>query len=119
MRNFRNYDIWKDSLNFVQEVYKLIKDLPSTEKYGLRSQITRSAVSIPSNIAEGAGRKSEKDFIRFLGVALGSSFELETQLIIAMNLNYIPKTKEDDVLKDLQSIQKRIYGFQRRIENKI
>ena len=119
MRNFRNYDIWKDSLNFVQEVYKLIKDLPSTEKYGLRSQITRSAVSIPSNIAEGAGRKSEKDFIRFLGVALGSSFELETQLIIAMNLNYIPKTKEDDVLKDLQSIQKRIYGFQRMIENKI
>ena len=111
MRNFRNYDIWKDSLNFVQDVYKLVQDFPSTEKFGLRSQITRSAVSIPSNIAEGAARKSEKDFIRFLGVALGSAFELETQLIIAVNLNYISKSKEIALLKELQSIQKRIHGF--------
>ena len=119
MRNFRNYDIWKDSLNFVQEVYKLVKEFPSEEKFGLRSQITRSAVSIPSNIAEGASRKSEKDFTRFLGVALGSAFELETQLIIAINLNYISKTKEKALLEDLHSIQKRIYAFQKIIENKI
>ena len=118
MRNFRNYDIWKDSLNFVQDVYKLVQDFPSVEKFGLRSQITRSAVSIPSNIAEGAARKSEKDFTRFLGVALGSAFELETQLIIAVNLNYISKSKEIALLKELQSIQKRIQGFQKMIENK-
>ncbi len=75
MRNFRNFKIWEEGIAIVTQVYKLSKSLPSEEKYGLRSQICRSAVSIPSNIAEGCSRNSETDFKRFLEIALGSSFE--------------------------------------------
>ena len=83
MRNFKKYDIWIDGMNLVDAVYSLVDGFPNTEKFALSSQITRSAVSVPSNIAEGASRSSEKDFARFLEIALGSSFELETHLIIA------------------------------------
>lgn len=83
LRDFRKYDIWTDSMALVDAVYTFVEAFTNKEKYGLRSQIIRSAVSIPSNIAEGASRNSEKDFARFLEIALGSAFELETQLIIA------------------------------------
>ena len=79
MRNFREYDIWIDGIQLVNDVYDLVDNFPSNEKFSLSSQITRSAVSIPSNISEGASRNSEKDFARFLEISLGSSFELETQ----------------------------------------
>ena len=115
MRDFRKYDIWKDSMELVDSVYTFVEVFPTTEKYGLRSQITRSAVSIPSNIAEGASRNSEKDFARFLEIALGSAFELETQLIIAerrMSKSHL----EESVLK-LNSLQKRLYALRRKIIN--
>lgn len=89
MRNFREYDIWIDSMELVSRVYKIVDEFPVNEKFSLSSQITRAVVSIPSNIAEGASRDSEKDFARFLEIALGSVFELETQLIIANNRNFI------------------------------
>lgn len=72
MRNFREYDVWIDSMKLVKDIYVLVDDFPSTVKYSLSSQITRSAISIPSNIAEGASRSSEKDFGRFLEISLGS-----------------------------------------------
>ena len=115
MRDFRKYDIWKDSMELVDSVYTFVEVFPTTEKYGLRSQITRSAVSIPSNIAEGASRNSEKDFARFLEIALGSAFELETQLIIALNENYINNEDFQLLQVRITELQKMISSFQSRL----
>ena len=109
LRDFRKYDIWTDSMALVDDVYTFVETFPNTEKYGLSSQITRSAVSIPSNIAEGASRSSEKDFARFLEIALGSAFELETQLIIASKRKYISEESLEETIQKLSSLQKRIY----------
>ena len=92
-RNFRTLNIWIDGIILVKHVYQLAELLPSEEKFGLKSQICRAAVSIPSNIAEGSSRNSEIDFKRYLEIALGSSFELETQLIIIQELHLISKEK--------------------------
>ena len=117
MRDFRKYDIWTDSMELVDAVYTFVEAFPNTEKYGLSSQITRSAVSIPSNIAEGASRSSEKDFARFLEIALGSAFELETQIIIASRRKYISEGSLEETVKKLSSLQKRIYGLRRKTIN--
>ncbi len=82
MKNYKKLNVWTNSIKLCNQVYELAKKLPASEKYGLYSQITRSVVSIPSNIAEGCAKSSTKDFNRFLEIALGSAFELETQLII-------------------------------------
>lgn len=91
-------------MNLVQDVYKLTEDFPSDEKFGLSSQIKRSAVSIPSNIAEGAGRNGNKDFARFLAVAMGSAFELETQLELAFRLSMLTREKLDEIEKKIEYI---------------
>jgi four helix bundle protein len=117
LRDFRKYDIWIDSMELVDAVYTFVEAFPNTEKYGLRSQIIRSAVSIPSNIAEGAFRNSEKDFARFLEIALGSAFELETQLIIASKRKYISEGSLEGTVKNLSSLQKRISALRRKIIN--
>jgi len=117
LRDFRKYDIWIHSMELVDAIYSFVEAFPNTEKYGLRSQITRSAVSIPSNIAEGASRNSEKDFARFLEIALGSAFELETQLIIAKRRKYISTTHVEESILKLTSLQKRIYALRRKIVN--
>ncbi len=82
MRNFRELNIWKQGIELVKQIYELVKDFPKEEKYGLQSQITRAVVSVPSNIAEGCSRNSDIEYKRFLEIAMGSLFELETQLII-------------------------------------
>ncbi len=117
MRNFRNWDIWKESIEFVTHIYSLAADFPDTEKYGIISQIQRAAVSIPANISEGAGRKTDRELIRFLDISLGSSFEVETLLIVAHNLKYINDEQKDEILKDLEVIQKRINKFIQKINN--
>ncbi|WGH76421.1 four helix bundle protein [Tenacibaculum tangerinum] len=89
MRNFRSLDIWKEGIEIVKEVYSLSEKLPPEEKFGLKSQITRAAVSIPSNIAEGASRNSEIEFKRFLEISMGSLFEVETQLVIVQELGFV------------------------------
>ena len=104
-------------MELVDDVYTFVEAFPNNEKYGLRSQITRSAVSIPSNIAEGASRSSEKDFARFFEIALGSAFELETQIIIASRRKYISEGILEETVKKLSSLQKRIYGLRRKIIN--
>ena len=115
MRNFREYDNWIDAMELVSRVYKLVDGFPSNEKFSLSSQITRAAVSIPSNIAEGASRDFEKDFARFLEIALGSAFELETQLIIANNRNYIQQNEAMEVNRLIISLQKRIYALRKKV----
>mgnify|MGYP006198321703 CR=1 FL=1 len=91
MRNFRDIEIWNLSRVLVKEIYFLMKIMPDEEKYGLTSQIKRSVISIPSNIAEGCAKKSNKDFSRFLEISLGSCYELETQLILCSDVELIKK----------------------------
>ena len=91
MRNFKDLEIWQNSIELVKEIYKLTKDLPNAEKFGLISQMNRCSISIPSNIAEGCSKDSQKDFIRFLQISLGSAFELETQLEICIELGFIKR----------------------------
>jgi four helix bundle protein len=92
----------------VKKIYDSTKSLPDSEKFGLKSQMQRAAVSIPSNIAEGCGRNSEIEFKRFLEIAIGSAFELETQLIICFELEYIDQNQLDKILEELNRLQKQI-----------
>lgn len=91
MRNFRDLNVWQDSIRLTKEIYRITSKLPKSEMYGLASQMNRAVVSIPSNIAEGSAKDSQKEFIRFLRISLGSAFELETQLEICIELNYFKK----------------------------
>jgi four helix bundle protein len=105
-----------EGMEIVEQVYKLVRLFPNSEKFGLSSQITRSAVSIPSNIAEGSSRTSDKDFANFLGIALGSAYELETQIIIAGKLKYINETEINPVIKKLDLLQKKIFNLKNKIQ---
>ena len=100
----KDLDVWKKSMGLVLDVYKATQEFPAHELYGLTSQIRRSAVSIPSNIAEGAARNSNKDFIRFCYISLGSLAELDTQLIIAHELGYIHHSFEQEIIGIKQMI---------------
>ena len=108
MRDFRKYDVWKNAIEITTIVYQLTKSFPSEEKYGLANQIQRASVSIASNIAEGSSRSSEADFSRFLEISLGSAFEVETQILIAMNLRYITKGNHDVLHNKLNIVQKQL-----------
>ena len=108
MRNFRNLEIWNNAIELAKNIYLLTSQLPASEKYGLASQMQRAAVSISSNIAEGASRRTENDFARFLDIALGSSFELETQLIITKEIGFKTQDELDTQLKTLSTLQKQI-----------
>ena len=115
MRDFKKYDVWIDAMVVVDKIYNAIDNFPKNERFSLTSQMARSAVSIPSNIAEGAGRNSGKDFARFLEFSLGSAYELETQLIIAEKRKYIKKEDSEMVIEELISLQKRISGLRKSI----
>jgi len=108
MRNFRNFEVWKNAIELAKVVYKVTEVFPSVEKYGLISQIQRASVSIASNIAEGSSRKSETDFARFLEIAIGSAFEVETQLIIAKELTYIGEGDFESLISRIHNLQKQI-----------
>lgn len=105
-------------MKLTSEVYKISAKLPSDEKYGLTSQIRRAAVSIPSNIAEGSSRGSDKDFSRFLSISLGSAFELETQILIAQDLSLLNSDDIKLIILKLEEIQKMIIGLQQKFDNK-
>lgn len=107
---------WQDSINLVKDIYEVSQKFPPYELYGLSSQMRRAAVSIPSNIAEGAARKGTKEFLQFLAVAQGSLSELETQLIVARELNYIPS--DHRLFKQTEDISKLLYGLSRYIKDK-
>ncbi len=115
MNQFKNLKVWQKALDLVVHCYKLTDKFPDKEKFGLTSQVNRCAVSIVSNIAEGAGRNSPKEFNNFLGITLGSTCELETQLIVAKRLNYISETELAEVVSLIEEIQKMIYGLQKNI----
>ena len=111
MNNFRELKVWKKAVELATRIYQLTDDYPKQEMYGLTSQIRRCTVSISSNIAEGAGRRSNKDFRHFLDITTGSCYELETQLIISKNLDYISEHEFKILKSDLTEIQKMIYAL--------
>ena len=115
VHNFRELQIWQDTMELVKEVYALTKTMSSDEKFGLISQINRSAVSIPSNIAEGTGRSSDKEFSRFLEIAISSSYELETQLIL---VNEIFGSSTQEIIEKITTLQRKIGAFKRNILTK-
>ncbi len=102
MKSHKDLDVYKKSLDLVVDVYKMTRSFPKEEKYGLCSQLQRAAVSIPSNIAEGAARKNDKEFIQFLHIALGSAAEIETQVEISKRLGYIPNISITDRVTDIR-----------------
>ncbi len=115
MHKVEDLKIWKKSLQLAKAIYLITTELPSDEKYGLNSQIKRSAISIPSNIAEGAGRNSNKEFKYFLSVANGSAYELQTQLILLTELDLISKEKVNPIIELCIEIQKMNYSFQQKL----
>ena len=115
MHHFEKLIFWKKSVVLAKEIYLLAVSLPNDEKFGLISQMKRSAVSIPSNIAEGSGRNSNKEFNHFLAVALGSAYELQTQLILCVELNLVENKTIENLLDQLTEIQKMIYGFKSKL----
>jgi four helix bundle protein len=111
MHNFKELIVWQKSRCLVKNIYKLTQKFPNDEHFGLTQQIRRAVVSISSNIAEGSGRGTNNDFLHFLDIANGSAFELETQLYLALDLEYISQTELDEVLKELIDVERLIYKF--------
>ena len=110
-RSYRDLVVWQKSMQLVTDVYKTTKGFPKEEVYGLTSQIRRSAVSIPSNIAEGQGRRTASEFHNFLGHARGSIMELETQILIAQNLNYVDGGAATQLLTQAADIGRGLNGL--------
>lgn len=119
MHKIENLKVWKKSIELSKQVYELTSELPSDEKFGLISQMKRCSVSIASNIAEGAGRNSKNEFCHFLSVANGSAYELQTQLILCNELNFIKVNQQQNILELCIEIQKMIYGFQQTLKSQI
>lgn len=119
MHNYKNLHIWKEGIKLARRIYEVTSTFPTNEKYGIVSQMTRAAVSIPSNIAEGSGRSSDKDFSNFLGIAIGSIFELHTQVTICEQIGFI----DDQIAKQLDeqtfSLQQQIAAFKQRLDEHI
>jgi four helix bundle protein len=111
LQNWRELKFWQKSMKFVTDIYKLTQDFPDIEKFGLTSQIRRSAVSIPSNIAEGFGRRLPKEFIRFLRISISSLFELQTQLEICKNINLTDSNIFNQFYEDSREIERMLKGL--------
>jgi four helix bundle protein len=118
MHNYKELNIWKRAIKLAVSVYKISAALPTDERYGLTSQIKRAVVSIASNIAEGAGRNTNGEFMQFLGIANGSSFELTTQLIITSELGLLKEEQVTTIINELDEIQKMLYSFMTNLSNK-
>jgi four helix bundle protein len=114
---YRKLSVWQKSMSLVTEIYSDVKVFPSDELFALTSQIKRSPVSIPSNIAEGYGRTGPKDYIRFLNIALSSLFELQTQLEIAYNLKFLKETNFNKLYENTREIERMLTSFIRKIKD--
>ncbi len=111
MHNFRNLDIWRKAITLATEIYSATKSFPVSEQFGLASQIRRAAVSVAANIAEGSAKTSNKEFVRFLEIALGSIFELETELIVANNVGFVDKKSFDELSAKITELEKMTLSF--------
>jgi four helix bundle protein len=112
-RLHRKLDVWIKSMDFVKKIYLITDKFPGSELYGLTSQMRRAAVSVPSNLAEGAARKGAKEFKQFLNIAQGSVSELDTQIELALSLGFIDKEKYSILMAEATQISKMLYGLSR------
>ena len=119
MRSHNNLDAWQRSIDFVTEIYKSTETFPKDERFGLTSQIRRAAVSIAANMAEGAARRSDKEFLQFLSHAQGSASEVETELLIAFKLGFIEKPNYDRLFEELDRIGRMITGLSNHLKQKV
>ena len=117
MKNFRNLKVWQKGFEIAKSTYNLTKKFPTEEKFGLISQMNRASISITSNIAEGSSRRSEKDYFRFLEIALGSCFEIESQLIISIELGFVENEQENSLLQNIDEEQKMLISFMKKLNN--
>jgi len=117
-RAHKNLDVWKRSMGLAKLIYKVTSQFPSTEQFGLVSQMRRAVVSIPSNIAEGAARSGKREFLQFLNIAQGSVSELDTQVELAKELGFLDQQSYDDSLNELKIISKQLYGLAKKIRSK-
>ena len=117
MKTHVDLDVWKKSMDFVENIYRISSQFPKEEIYGLTSQIRRAAVSVPSNIAEGASRQGSKEFVQFLYISLGSLSEVETQAMLAKRLNFVNNI--DIILKEIITIKKMLNGLITHLKNKL
>ena len=117
MHNFKELKIWQKSRVLTRDVYLLTKNFPKNEDYELSSQVRRSAISIVSNIAEGSGRESNREFKRFLNISISSAFELETQIILANDLGYINEDAFGKISDKIMEVQKMIFGFRKSLSS--
>ena len=118
MSNFRNLIIWQKAMNLVTKTYNTTKEFPKEEIFGLTSQIRRCSISIPSNIAEGHGRESNKEYLRFLNISISSLFELQTQLEIAKNIEYLTEDKFNNLYEDSREIERMLVSFISKIKER-
>ncbi|AQW95664.1 four helix bundle protein [Elizabethkingia anophelis] len=116
MHNFEKLIFWQKSILLAKQVYIVSQMIAENEKFGIISQMKRAVISIPSNIAEGAGRNSNKEFNHFLAIALGSAFELQTQLILAKELDLLSEESVLGLLEDVSEVQKMIYSFKNNLK---
>ncbi|MEZ5426013.1 MAG: four helix bundle protein [Pyrinomonadaceae bacterium] len=119
MRPHEKLDVWKMSVDLVVKIYDCTKHFPPDEKFGLTSQIRRAAVSVPTNIAEGAARRFDKEFLQFLSVAQGSASELETELLIASKLGFIEKRTFSELHNELNLIARKLVGLSNYVKKRI
>jgi four helix bundle protein len=117
--NHKDLDVWKEAISFVKEIYKITADFPDSEKYGLVSQLKRAAVSVPTNISEGAARNSDKEFIHFLYISLGSISEVETLIIISNDLTLITESSLTRINNQIEKIRSMILGLIRYLKGKV
>ena len=111
VKSYRDLQVWKKAMDFVQAVYSATQTFPKEELYSLTNQIRRSAVSIPSNIAEGSSRRGTQEFLRYINISTGSLAEIETQLIIAGRLSYLSETSLNDLLKNTDELSRMLQGL--------
>ncbi len=119
MHNYLDLKIWQRSRELVRLIYQLTEAFPKNQQFSLVNQMQRAAVSIPSNIAEGAGRSSDKELVHFLDIANGSAFELETQIFLSFDLGYLRREELDVVILELKEIQKMIYKFRNNLSGNL
>ncbi len=118
LKNYKDLKVWQKSYELCLKIYRITAKFPNEEKYGLTSQIRRSAVSIPSNIAEGYGRKTTADYIRMLYISYGSVCELETQILLAGDLGFIEKGELSTAIKGIAEIERMLKALIKSLENK-
>lgn len=116
MRNFKELKIWQKGFEIAVKAFELTNEFPKEEKYGIVSQTTRAAVSIPSNIAEGSSRNSERDYSRYIEISLSLSFELETQLLISKAVNFRNADIRNQILRDIDEEQKMLMSFMNKLK---